>query len=1692
MDVFRQFDRFVEDLRERQYAPLAACAGFEEEYALLGNMWRERLWAEPPPGPKSAAAVAAGGSGGGGGGRRHRHTNKNSKNKSKSKSGNSGVGDAPPFSARVGPHVPPGRALMRETFGKPGDGLTCQYLSGLPVSEDGAVKTLMGGDGGGEGSLTLSTRVDHNATTGAPTDFVYTLRNGTLRDVEVVLDFAESEGVVAVTVMLKQERGSRITTVVPAGETAVGAWLRPKKKKSMFAWENLDGWDDDADGGGGGSRRKKKPDQVIRLDVSVRRLWSREVSFQLLTERVSAVHNARGGGTGEYQDSTPAQRDGADEGALLFAGAADDVGVLYYFEGRPDEDVYAWASLFNECTRVDEVTPETALGRLVAFTRSRARRVAVQTLKSLRRGTWATQKQIEEAGANGYSEERNALLLNRATTVLVQVFGPHNAALRQVCGWGAHMQIKQLLDGDGDAEDLDAYLDGQDEAEEDQEAQAVVDEEESEEGEDKDDGELDSPQATPAAVAAAAVATAVATVAGSGSDLESDSVPGENARVTTAVAGEEENGMEGVEETESLVIMPGGTSRSRSESLEESIGTTGESKSDGAGTDADTGTEEEDSNAPLMDTFFTPVAVALPRRRLTYAQLEPFGPRPLRLPPLLYNRETRRPEGWPRSLPYAQMSPFYSMPRHGRGWQGTGDANPNSLYGGPGGTALHAAARGGHAHVCTSLLARGWSPMVTDTQGRTPHEVAEHAGHTRLGLQLRRIYWGESTFLARTWQDYLREEKTLRNKRDEGKAGKDDAAEHAETETEAEADGLQTEASAAVWLPADSSVLAEASSQPGRVRLPPCPPLSAIPSTAVRRYQERDRWAGPVAAIPSEEQLEAVESKRVEPATPSTLGPMGAVSLLQGVRSAYRRCVESCANAKQIWSSVEASLEAQGVLVGMKVLEKAALESRQLAKTCKLASEKSMRANLLVNGRPKETKDDDSDDDDDDSDTDVGSGGSEHEDAEAGGSEAKDATKDQMEKKKQPKKRRRVGKNGWSAETDKEEKERLAQEKADKEALMEASWQPADNYEMLNLFHVCFAGDFVCLSLALRRGHRLRFLAGSGWRSIPTHPPVNYMWYRKHTPTIHGGVGGGRQWTDVGGVGLVHALVSQLRATPAPWVKPCLLLLLDLGWAGNRLDSRGRTPADYAKSNKHTAIRAVMRALIRDPPTEATAAAAAAAAARDSDDSFDSDEDEFAGQSVDRAEAHKLAEAVRRPGRWECVRSATESENRILFGLCSGVCSSGDGASLAGIVAGTKAKKRDKRSDTNAHCGFLVREAVLYGKALFTHGSRLHATVGCRRKDGDIYPVRYNTKWTCRFEPTTVSGTYGDETAETKSEQLRLEEDNDDGKSEIRDEEADAGEAAGRKEQPALLVGGSDPVGDSKTDEATRDTSVEAIASSAPGAVAVPRLEGLGWTCLHLAALAGQYETVAILLAAGWDLNACTMRGHTAADLARFMGHEALHAALVACSEIGTVDFFSALRKHVPGRVKWYTNESEDLSEQVKAAAEKCEKVLRDAIADKKAAEDRAAEEKEYEGLSPEARARRIKMKEEKRRQAELKKERRAKRREARAAAKRRRSLSPPGSPGSAGSPGSPGSPRSPGSEAGAEAEDETAAAAAAVAAEEAAKNKKTFFRGRLRFRPPALKPKHVASWTCLCTTTNSDSAPSCKHCGCERPPFSL
>ena len=153
---------------------------FQEQYIHLGELWL-KLWSDPP-----------------------------------SKSAKTSVRSAAQVEESLdeprGPDEPPNKRAAMRKFAVPEDGRVCQVLEGVCLTENGAKKTLCNGD------LILSTRIIFNPNTGAPTDWIYELRNKSLHDLDVTIDFEQSKGVGAVTLEFKEERDNIINVTVMAKE----------------------------------------------------------------------------------------------------------------------------------------------------------------------------------------------------------------------------------------------------------------------------------------------------------------------------------------------------------------------------------------------------------------------------------------------------------------------------------------------------------------------------------------------------------------------------------------------------------------------------------------------------------------------------------------------------------------------------------------------------------------------------------------------------------------------------------------------------------------------------------------------------------------------------------------------------------------------------------------------------------------------------------------------------------------------------------------------------------------------------------------------------------------------------------------------------------------------------------------------------------------------------------------------------------------------------------------------------------------------------------------------------------------------------------------------------------------------------------------------------------------------------------
>ena len=469
----------------------------------------------------------------------------------------------------------------------------------------------------------------------------------------------------------------------------------------------------------------------------------------------------------------------------------------------------------------------------------------------------------------------------------------------------------------------------------------------------------------------------------------------------------------------------------------------------------------------------------------------------------------------------------------------------------------------------------------------------------------------------------------------------------------------------------------------------------------------------------------------------------------------------------------------------------------------------------------------------------------------------------------------------------------------------------ADNYDMLNLWHVLYAGDADNATAAIRLGYKLRYLTNVGWQAISSSEI--FIHYGIHNKT----------WTDGGGISLIHAIVNQPYDFPAPKSKPCLLLLLDEGYPGDAVDMYGRTPADYAKKYNHSAMSGVLNALVRKTVV-----------VNKNENGSGSDSDDSSDEEVNEKKEPEIVF----PKEWVYTRPATVSENQILFGMCSG-------------AHGNSANN-------------IVREAVLGGKALFTHGTGQNPIVGCRKRNGEQYPVRYDINWNTRFEPTL----------------------NDDD---------------------------------------------------------LPEINGLRWNCLHMASFAGEIEIVALLLAAGWSPTVATARGHTAVDLARIMGHEALHYAMeqVADGEYDvmvrdTCLFYASLREYACPKLIEYAQESLDMAE---AATNAASRVNVKYLEVKKEEERKLAELEAAEGKKKKKRKK-------KKRQKKLKSPKTTNKKTFNAT-------------------------------------NETNEDTKKNSKYNRDSNQKTFFRGRLNFRTDVLPSKVLDTWACYCTTINPVCATICKFC---------
>ena len=621
--------------------------------------------------------------------------------------------------------------------------------------------------------------------------------------------------------------------------------------------------------------------------------------------------------------------------------------------------------------------------------------------------------------------------------------------------------------------------------------------------------------------------------------------------------------------------------------------------------------------------------------------------------------------------------------------------------------------------------------------------------------------------------------------------------------------------------------------------------------------------------------------------------PVPSEHSISSVISMLRECQSECHNVRVAMvatQEVSTSMDNQGIL-GMNQL----IEFRDAtAQTLKEAQEHTNKAILLaeaVNG--KGALEDESEDE------------SEEESEEEEGVEEE---KDEKEVEEEEEVTHKDEDNKGKAATEENEKE--ASKKITTKITIDA-----DNYDMLNLWHVLYVGDAENAAAAIRRGCKLQYMTNVGWQALSSSEIfVNY--------SIHD-----KRWTDGGGTSLAHAIVCQEYEFPAPKAKPCLLLLLDEGYPGDGVDMYGRTAADYAKKYDHSAMSGVLKALVRKP---------SASASKRLDNETDSDDsdgsDDYSRENKDQEEKKQIF-----PEQWIYTRPATCSENQILLGVCSGV--------------------HGNTADN------VVREAVLGGKSLFTHGTGKVPMVGCRKRNNEQYPVRYDVNWTTRFEPTVE---------------------------------------AGRAE-----------------------------------------VDGLGWNALHVAAFAGEVEIVALLLAAGWNPTATTGRGFTSIDLARIMEHDALHYALeqVVAGEYdvmvrGTTMYYAALRSFACPKLIEYAQESQNMVEIAKREASK----VNTKYEEMKAEEDRIKAELEAAENSG-------------KKQKRLKKKRKKKIKSPKIKDKKKHIVSV----------------------------EESSRKEKEMQQKDVVR--KTFFRGRLRFRANPVTKNMLSTWACFCTTINPLCATTCKFC---------
>ena len=646
------------------------------------------------------------------------------------------------------------------------------------------------------------------------------------------------------------------------------------------------------------------------------------------------------------------------------------------------------------------------------------------------------------------------------------------------------------------------------------------------------------------------------------------------------------------------------------------------------------------------------------------------------------------------------------------------------------------------------------------------------------------------------------------------------------------------------------------------------------------------------------------------------------VSSVVGMMREARTASNEARAASQSTKDVVTSMENTGLL-GMNQLLEFRDATEQFSSVAEECSKKATMLAEAVHGKDAVDNAGISEEDDEQGDGNGGSDSGEEEEEEE--EEEGDGTKAHAADWKQTSKTVRPLETAKAAAATTETAQAaMAGEEKGTVALVPKTVVDADNYDMLNLWHVLHAGNSDMAAAAIRMGCKLQYMLNVGWQAVPsTTLFVNYGVQEK-------------RWMNGGGTSLVHALVCQPYEFPPSKAKPCLLLLLDEGYPGDLVDMHGRTPADCAKKYNHTAMHGVLKALVQK--TEASSSSKKNGSEEDDEDDDESDSETDEDNQTEEA---KRAEekVVLRPQEWTFTRQATVSENKILFGMCSGA--------HGGVTA-----------------SMIVREAVFGGKSLFTHGSRVTPVVACRKREGEKYPVRYDVNFTTRFEPTMGDG--------------------------------------------------------------------------------LPELDGLGWSCLHVAAFAGAVEIIGLLLGAGWDPTTMTSRGQTSIDLARIMGHDAIQHALEEVSEgaydvmvRGTTMFYAELRNFASPKLLEYALECGDLAEE----ASECATIVKI----------------KYEEMK----------KEEERKKAELEAAGNKKKKKKRRSPKTKRSKSPKTSKSSKKKllddlPG--------------ESTNDAAGSGDST-------NKKTFFRGRIPFCTNVLRAQVLDTWACGCTTLNPACATTCKFC---------